>query len=160
MLYEVKVRVTEKPWLGEQRTKEHVRKFRRDKKDRIAIDHTQWQWAFTSAAKALHYDIDASTIRTESGFSRPTLSLYNRKYSYKGAAREEMFESIREGTIVSFNILVMEAPPEDTEGQQQRPPTEKELRTILDYVGMFIGLSPWGSRWGYGTFEVDDIKQV
>lgn len=160
MLYEVKLRVTEKPWLGEQRSKEHVRKFRRDKKNRIAIDHKQWQWAFTSAAKALRYDIDASTIRTEAGFDPPSIALYNRKYTHRGKPKEEMFESIREGTVITLRFLIMEAPDNDREGQQQKPPTKQELQTILDYVGMFIGLSPWGSRWGFGTFDVESLEQL
>lgn len=160
MLYEVKLRVTDQPWLGEQRTRERVRRFRRDKKNRIAINKTEWQWAFASAAKALRFDIDVATIRTETGFEAPSLNLYTRKYHFKGKPHEEMFESISEGTVLTIPILVMESREDDKEGQQQRPPSHEELQDILKFVGRFIGLSPWGTRWGYGTFEIEEMIQV
>ncbi len=158
MLYCLKLRVVEKPWLGQQKTKEKIRKFRRDKKDRIAIDAIEWQWALASAAKALDCNINVETIRTESGFDAPKTCLFNRKYHHNGKPLEEMFESIREGTVLTVHILVMESG--EINGQQYKAPTKEELRWIFDYVGMFIGLSPWGSRWGFGKFEVEDIEQV
>ena len=157
MLYEVKIKVADKPWLGQQKSKDKTRKFRRDKRNRIAIDSVQWQWAFESAAKALDYAIDVETIRTESGIPAPSISLYNRKYHSRGKPMEEMFEAIREGTVLTFDILLMESGA--VGGQVYRAPSQEELHHILDYVGMFIGLSPWGSRWGYGRFELVDLSR-
>lgn len=158
MLYNLKLKIVEKPWLGQQRTTDKIRKFRRDKKGRIAIDTVQWQWALASAARALDYSVNVETIRTESGFEPPKLTLYNRKYHYKGKPHEEMFEAIREGTQLNIPILVMES--NDVEGQQYTAPSKEELLHIFEYVGMFIGLSPWGSRWGFGLYDTLDVSRV
>jgi hypothetical protein len=124
----------------------------------VAIDSIEWQWAFASAAKALECDVNVETIRTESGFDAPSICLYNRKYHHNGKPLEEMFESIREGAVITLHVLVMESG--EIHGQQYKAPSKEELHWIFDYVGMFIGLSPWGSRWGFGRFEVESIEVV
>lgn len=157
MLYELKMRLTS-PWLGQQRTNQHVRRFRREKDGRLMIDTAQWQWALQEAAEALHIeDIDIATIRTESGFDAPTLQLFNRRYSHKGKPHEEMFESIRENTILTFNILVTKPLPIVGESNGQRQPDIDELNKLFGFVGKMIGLSPWGTRFGFGKFTVEQI---
>jgi hypothetical protein len=159
MLYLLKIRVVEKPWLGQQKNGgDKIRKFRRDKKNRIAINQVQWQWAMASAAKSLEYDIDVETIRTESGFDAPTMGLYNRRWVHKGKPHEELFECIREGSVLSIPILVMESG--EIEGQQYKAPTRDELEHVFEYTGMFIGLSPWGSKWGYGLYEIVALDKI
>jgi hypothetical protein len=122
------------------------------------IDTAQWQWALQEAAEALHIeDIDIATIRTESGFDAPTLQLFNRRYSHKGKPHEEMFESIRENTILTFNILVTKPLPIVGESNGQRQPDLDELNKLFSFVGKMIGLSPWGTRFGFGKFTVEQI---
>lgn len=158
MIYRLKLKIVEKPWLGQQKTREKIRKFRRDKKGRVSIDSVEWQWALASAARALECKIDVGTIRTESGFDAPGITLFNRKYHHKGKIHEEMFEAIREGTVLTIDILVMESG--EIDGQQYNAPTQEELLWIFEYVGMFIGLSPWGSKWGFGRFEVESLERI
>lgn len=158
MLYEIKFKLAS-PWLGQQRTNKHVRRFRREKDNRLTIDTAQWQWALQEAADALHLDhVDVSTIRTEVGFDSPSLQLFNRRYSHKGKPHEEMFESIREGTILTFDILVTKPPPASTEDDVRTSPGQRELHTMFEFVGKMIGLSPWGTRFGFGRFIVDQLK--
>ena len=160
MLYELKIKLTS-PWLGQQRTHQHVRRFRREKNNRLIIDTSQWQWAIQEAAEALHLDcIDVSTIHTESGFDAPSLQLFNRRYTHKGKPHEEMFESIRENTTLTFNVLVTKPHPVSTESVGLRPPDQEELMALFAFVGKMIGLSPWGTRFGFGRFTVEQIKET
>jgi len=157
MLYEIKIKLTS-PWLGQQRTRGQVRRFRRDNGNRLLIDTAQWQWAFQEAADALHLDkVDVSTIHTESGFDAPSLQLYNRRYTYNGKAHTEMFESIREGAVITFDLLVTTPPPGPSDSSSVSPPDNVELKSILAFVGKMLGLSPWGTRFGFGKFTVEQV---
>ena len=157
MLYELKLRLTS-PWLGQQRTNQHVRRFRRDRNNRLAIDTAQWQWAFQEAADALHMKhVDISTICTESGFDVPSLQLFNRRYSHKGKSHEEMFESIRENNVLAFDILVTKPLPAGGGDVSMTSPDKDELTQIFAFIGKMIGLSPWGTRFGFGRFTVEQV---
>jgi hypothetical protein len=55
-------------------------------------------------------------------------------------------EAIFPGTKVSFDATVDDAI------------TEAALRTLLERVGHYIGISPWGHNLGFGRFEVVDVE--
>lgn len=157
MLYEVKIKLTS-AWLGQQRTKEQIRRFRKLKpSNNIAIDNAQWQWAFQEAADALHLNhVDVSTIYTDQGFEAPTLQLYNRRYTHNGKPHQELFESIRENTVITLEMLVT-TPTQQNKLTQS--PSKSELDQILCFVGRMLGLSPWGSRFGFGRFKIESIEE-
>lgn len=155
VLYEVKIRLTSS-WLGSQNTKDRVRRFRRDKNGRMVVDLAQWHWAFKQAAEALHMeDVDTTTIYPQDNIVFPTLVLYRRNYTHNNKQQSEMFEAIRENTVLTFNVLVTGAHGTGS-GHQ---PDEARLQDILRFTGMFTGLSPWGGSYGYGRFDVEAVTR-
>jgi hypothetical protein len=161
MLYEVKIRLL-MPWLGSQKTQEQVRRFRKisrgDKEGEIELDRELWDWAYRQAIESLRFThVDSTTIRAAMSIRCPTLVLYKRKYkSPNGKTQEEMFECITKGTILTFPLVVTS--PQD-KLMDKEAPTKKELETLFEFIGEFIGLSPWGSKFGYGTFTLENIEE-
>lgn len=156
MLYQVKLRTTS-PWLGQQKSPKGVRHFRRTPDNNILIDLPQWAWALREAADALHMDdVDIDTINFEAGMRPPTLVLYTRNYKFKGRPKQEMFEAIRDGVPISLDMLVTTSPPDKTHFSL-RTPSSQELQEIIGFTGKMIGLSPFGSRFGYGRFELLEL---
>ena len=154
-LYNVKIKLTSS-WLGNQRTRENVRRFRRDRDGKLAVDMAQWNWTFQQAAEALHMsDIDTDTIRPQMNIDPPSLVLYRRNYTHKNKQQHEMFEAIRENCVLTIKVLVTA-----TDKQDKFAPDLARLRDIFKFTGMFLGLSPWGGQYGYGRFDVEDITPL
>lgn len=154
-LYNLRIKLTAS-WLGNQRTRENVRRFRRDRDGKIAVDLPQWNWIFKQAADALHMgDIDTDTIRPETNINPPTLVLYRRNYTHKNKQQFEMFEAMRENCVLNIKVLVTA-----TDKQDKFPPDLARLRDIFSFTGTFLGLSPWGGQYGYGRFDVEEIAPV
>ncbi len=154
-LYSLKIKLTS-PWLGHQRTRENVRRFRRDRDGKLAVDMSQWSWTFKQAVEALHMDdIDSDTIRPQMNIDPPTLVLYRRNYKHNNKQQMEMFEALRENSTLTIQILVT-----GTEKDNKYSPDEARLRDIFRFTGMFLGLSPWGGQYGYGRFEVESLEKI
>lgn len=154
-LYDLKIKLTSS-WLGNQRTRENVRRFRRDRDSKLAVDMSQWSWTFKQAAEALHMaEIDTDTIRPQMNIDPPTLVLYRRNYTSKNKQQYEMFEAMRENTVLSIKILVTAA-----DKKNMQSPDAARLRDIFNFIGMFLGLSPWGGQYGYGRFEVQSLTAI
>jgi hypothetical protein len=154
-LYNLKIKLTS-VWLGNQRTRENVRRFRRDRDGKIAVDLAQWNWTFQQAADALHMDdIDTDTIRPQVNIDPPALVLYRRNYTHKNKQQCEMFEALRENCILNIQVLVTA-----TDKQNKFPPDLARLNGIFRFTGVFLGLSPWGGQYGYGRFDVDDLTPL
>lgn len=159
-LYELKLRLAS-PWLGNQRTREAVRRFRRDDLGKIAIDLPQWNWTFKQAALALHMDnIDTDTIRPQANIDPPKFVLYRRNYTHNNKQCNEMFEAMRENSVVTFNMLVTNVAHGSSAPAGKSPPNAEQLTAILKFTGEFLGLSPWGGNYGYGRFNVESLKAV
>lgn len=159
-LYELKLKLTSS-WLGSQRTRENVRRFRRDKDGKIAVDLAQWSWTFSQAAQALHLDnIETDTIRPQANIDPPSLVLYRRNYSHGGKQQSEMFEAMRENTVITFNVLVTNVPITNRDKENKVSPDEDSLKKILEFTGSFLGLSPWGGNYGYGRFELEKLTKL
>jgi len=158
MLYEVKIRLT-MPWLGAQKTTEQIRRFKlsKDKKE-LDLDRELWDWAYRQAIASLHFDdIDSTTIRSSMSIKSPTVALHTRKYKNKaGKQQQELFECIVKNTVITIPVMVA-TNPEDM--NDKRSPTKKELETMFEFIGEFVGLSPWGSKFGYGTFKLISITE-
>ena len=159
MLYEAKIRLN-KAFLGSQCTRDKIRRFHKTKSGEIIIDTDRWSWALREAAISLRLDktVDLDCIRFEEGFRSPTLSLYVRKWHERGKQREEMFESIRENTILTFDILITSVYTEQGLNAKQ-PPDAEQFTALMNFVGKMIGLSPWGSKFGFGRFQVESLKE-
>lgn len=157
-LYALKIKLTS-PWLGNQSTRERVRRFRKDASGLIVVDLSQWSWTFKQAIEALHIShVDPDTIRPQTNIDPPTLVLYNRNFNDGKKNKSEMFEAMRENLVLNVNILVTTPPLSAKDGKT--PPTIEELLQIFKFSGSFLGLSPWGNSYGYGRFEVEQIKKL
>jgi hypothetical protein len=154
-LYNLKIKLTS-VWLGNQRTRENVRRFRRDRDGKIAVDLAQWNWTFQQAADALHMDdIDTDTIRPQVNIDPPSLVLYRRNYTHKNKQQCEMFEALRENCVLNIQVLVT-----TSDKQDKFPPDLARLSNIFRFTGMLLGLSPWGGQYGYGRFDVEDLTPL
>jgi hypothetical protein len=162
MLFEVKIRLT-RHMLGQQRTTDGVRRFTRVRSDdnRISLDLQHWSWAFREAASSLHLPVNISTLYPAAGIAVPTLVMYTRRWSTKTAdgrerPQSEMFEAIREGTVLTFQI-VSSAGPEKQDGPAADP---EQIKALLNFIGEYIGISQWGNKYGYGRFRVESLRAL
>jgi hypothetical protein len=163
MLYELKIKLTT-PFLGNQKTREQVRRFQRNKKTHdLVLDIFQWAWALKEACVAVKLDnlVDTTAIRLPEEIKAPKLELYVRKWKNdKGFQQEEMFESIKSGAVLTMEILItQESYRPENKNNNLRGPTMEEFEKILKLAGELIGLSPWGSHFGYGRFKVHSLLQ-
>ena len=159
-LYEIKIRLTA-PWLGHQKTRSNVRRFHRGKDGGLAVDLSQWNWTFKQASQALHMDgVDTDTIRPEVNITLPSLVLYRRSYTHNNKKMEEMFEAMRENTVITFNVLVTDGTQVKNVKDIVKPIGKEELEKILAFTGKFLGLSPWGGNYGYGRFDIVSVTQL
>ena len=165
MLIQTKIKVRTS-WLGAERTAQQIRRFERDTQSTlIRLDLAQWNWALSQAVDALGMDfIDISSIRFPTTIDSPKLELMVRRWSKTGKGQlEEKFESIRSGTHLTFDVLIVTSkePAASTGGKEDgRPPTIEEFEQIMQFIGKHIGLSPWGNRMGYGRFDVLEITNA
>lgn len=155
-------------FLADRRTAEGIRRFRRPKSldGQIETDMTRINWALAEAVSALNMtEVSPDLIRFAHSYKLPTVELYNHRWrttnkrTGQKQLKTEMFESFRPGAEITFPVLVASkhAPGEACDG---RPPTIEELYQILDLVGKTLGLSPWGSKFGFGRFKVKSVKPV
>lgn len=149
------------PWLGDQRGNDRVRRFGRSNKDKnyLSLNISRWHWACSSAAKALNLPVEMNPcdVHFPDKFKAPSVILYRRKWkaSENDRVKEELFESINSGNVLHFDFFV----PDQSDKDKKRAPTLKELQDMLKFVGEYVGLSPWGSRFGYGRFIVEGLAE-
>ena len=159
MLLRVKIKL-KSPFLGNCRTTDKIRRFDRSKafKHDIQVDMVRWNWAIEEAIEALGMDLDPSAVRVTPNYKAPKLELYVRRWrdGKTGKQKEEMFESIKSGAVLTIDVLVINnKEPEGSNADDVfKKPTKEDLKDILSLVGRMLGLSPWGSKFGYGRFEV------
>ena len=163
MLIKMRLRLRT-PLLGNQQTPENVRRFVRDdafRPPRLKVDLAQWYWAVGQAMEALGYSgLDQFAVRFEDSMQAPKLQLYVRRWSdtKRGDREQEMFESIGKGTILTFHPLLLSTQEPSQAESRRIPPTPEELRKVMSCVGDMLGLSPWGSKFGYGRFTVESLE--
>jgi hypothetical protein len=149
--------------LGGTLTHEKIRRFnRRRNSTDLAPDPVQWRWALKQAAETLRLDVATTAIAVPPGIQAPTLVLYRRHYyrDGKGGKRErafEDFESINTGAVLTIYLQVASSLP----GKPNvKTPTKADVENIFIFIGHFIGLSPWGSNYDYGRFNVLELKAL
>jgi hypothetical protein len=135
-----------------------VRRFIRQKED-LLLDLAHWTWALEEAAQGLHMDVEYGAVLFPTVLRMPSLHRYVRNYYEKNkrtgnsVKKEEWFEMIREGTILTIPVTLAHAKP----GQAKPTPTPEQFKTMMAEVGETIGLSPFGNRMGFGRFEVVSV---
>jgi hypothetical protein len=127
----------------------------------MEIPIPQWQWALSEATDALcRNDLLVDNVRFTS-MKMPTVVLFNRRWKDNGKNREELFEAFREGTVLTVPFYVPSAPDVDLPAvdKNKRPPDNPEMNLLFSFIGEVLGLSPWGSKFGYGRFNVLEIVE-
>lgn len=134
----------------------------------------QWRWAIKEALEAKGFSEQViDFIRLPSQIKCPTIHLYQRNWKdtkNPGVQQHEMFEAFNVGAEITIPILIIsnleegsEAPIKNAfeEAFKPKPPTENDIIECFELIGSNIGLSPWGSKFGYGRFIVlkDNEKQ-
>jgi hypothetical protein len=151
--------------LGAKRTQNNTRVFERDTSyspSKLKIDLPQWYWAIKEAQDSLGMQgVDPFGVRLEAAFDAPKLEMYVRRWADKRQAdNREMFESVRKGAILTFPmILLTKTEPGAGAAEGKRPPSMSELYDTFECVGMMLGLSPWGSKFGYGRFSIHSLEK-
>lgn len=117
-------------------------RFQRDELNRIVFQQAWFHSAFQKAIELSKIKgVKPSDIQVELTFEAPT-KIFARRY---GEGKYRIHEAIMPGTKVKFNAIVADHI------------TEKILFTILDKMGKFVGLSPYGYKLGYGKFNVSEV---
>lgn len=156
---ELKCRLTS-PFLGQRRQGNGVRAFdteERDGKTYFLPDVPQWRWALGQAMGS-HGLIPASNVdfvRLPTRILSPAIRLYTRVWDSKNPSKRETFQAYQAGTVITFSVFLLdELEQKGSNGLvlPQRPLTEEEVRECFATIGEHIGLSPWGSKFGYGRF--------
>jgi len=168
MLYNARIKLTS-PMLGDQHTRDKTRRFDRPAalKGDIRLDIPRWHWAIKEAVTSLGMTtVDPRKILMEHRMKTPKVDLFVRKWTQENKRTgdktqcREMFESIREGAEITLQVLVVEKLEPNEEDTALRAPTSDELTKIFSVIGELVGISPWGSNFGYGRFTVMSVKET
>lgn len=117
--------------------------FQRDSEDKLVFQQSWWFSAFRQAINMERlYTVKPSDISMDLIVDAPT-EMFRRRYG-RGHIREH--EAIMPGTVVSFRAVVHDRI------------TASVLQRILERMGSFVGLSPYGYKLGYGHFRVVDVS--
>ena len=164
MLYDVSIQLT-RPMLGDQATQERIFRFTRGRVSpgeegvfvfELASDF--WAWLVREAVDALHLEgvLDVSAIRVPMAMEAPRVTTYRHHYRNKfGTQKVDSFECVSENVKLSFELLLTRPIDEDS---GLRAPTAEELKTILEFIGKYLGISPWGSKFNFGRFDLLELK--
>lgn len=119
-------------------------KFQRTSDGALIFQQSWWHSAFAHATDGVDdlRHIKPGDISMDLQVNAPT-EMYKRRYSAK---RFRVHEAIMPGTKVTFSAIVDDRV------------SESNMHLLLDRVGRFIGLSPFGHRLGYGKFKVLDVS--
>lgn len=170
MLIDIKLRVTSK-FLGSKNTHQGIFRFRRtdgntgEKDALLLIEQDVWRWAMLGAVDSLGLDVDVDTIHLPPGIRLGKVYLFERRYKtrpkpphYHGKEKTAKHEVIREGMILGFKLAISSNRPDDKETAP--PPTIGDLEKIFNYIGEYVGLSPFGNQFGFGRFHVHSVHRV
>lgn len=153
------------PFLGDIRTNKETRKLnikRVLEEDYWLPKIAQWRWAFSSAIESmgLAQTVNIDFIRFPARIKSPKIRIYSRAYERNNPDATDMFECFSAGTVITFTIFVLGSlEVEAMVSENKRPPTREEIIQAFEIVGESIGLSPWGSKFDYGRFEILTSEQ-
>ena len=118
-------------------------RFQRDGQNRIVFQQSWFHSAFCQGIELARLrGVKAADIHMDLTFEAPTED-YNRRY---GPEKFREHEAIMPGTKVTFNAVVADNI------------TEQVLRQILERIGKYVGISPYGYKLGFGKFNVTEVK--
>lgn len=150
MLYAIELNLTT-AMLGDTRDQgTGVRRFARDANNAIRLGPDVWKNALTMAQADIcsHYNLEgvlpANWIRT------PSTQLYKRRYNQ---TKTDYFEIVQKGAHLKTEFLVR--------GHNfPQSPGQDGLTKLLNHIGEWIGISPWGVKYNYGRFTVVHVTPI
>lgn len=143
MITIVKIRLTS-PILGENRKDPRgIRTFKKRSGGDIAIDRRHWSEQFDIAKGILGLKVNNGNLILPDKYLSPSIHLYRRRFS---GTQTELFESIRTGTVITFEMATRE--------DQPGCPSLDHVEKMLVVIGEHLGLSQWGSKFNFGRFSV------
>lgn len=160
----LRCRIT-RPFLGHRRQQNGTRIFDTYKEGDATYfypDVPQWRWALKEAMDSLGLlaEVDVDYVRLPTKILAPTIRLYTRVWDSKNQDKREMFQSFQAGAVLTIPLFILnELEPSgfsNTMPIEQRAPTAEEVTECFRVIGKEVGLSPWGSKFGYGRFTVED----
>lgn len=114
-------------------------RFQRDSDNHIVWNAAWWYSALSAAIpNSGTTGIKPGCLNFHAVVEAPT-AVYRRKYGWD---KYRSHEAIMSGTKVTFKFVA---------GDHV---TETALKQIMDYLGSYVGLSPYGFNLGYGRFKV------
>jgi hypothetical protein len=118
-------------------------RFERDSRGRLRWQHTWWYSAFQKTLGISRIkNVKPSDIKVALLVNAQT-EVYKRKFSEDGYRKHE---AIFPGTVVEFEAIVADSV------------TESALRELLERMGNYVGISPYGHNLGFGKFAVLKIE--
>ena len=147
MIVIARIRLT-KAMLGDMSPGRDGRRLFRKEGKQVLVNDAQWREQFRTAAKEIPLAVDAGAIHPPRTMLPASYHLYVRNYSQ---VKTDHFESFRKGTVLTINFRIQESP---------RAPSLAQFQDLLSFVGTWLGLSPWGSKFGYGRFEVLELNRA
>lgn len=114
--------------------------FQRDSQDHIIMQQPWWHAAFTRAIDLarLRDKVIATDIQVDPAVTADT-ERYQRRFEQDGYRTHE---AIMPGTKVTFDAMVEDHITKDI------------LEALLNRMGKYVGLSPYGHKLGFGKFNV------
>lgn len=91
-------------------------------------------------------------VRMEHTCQPPTITLYDRRFRQNNILKQEMFEAFRKGSVISFRCMLRD----DLEGC----PRIEQIRELFSVAGEYVGMSPFGSKFGMGRFNVESLMSA
>lgn len=159
MRFVFSVRLTS-PILGQIQTPE-IMKFWRDRTtDMIELDQAMWVWLWTTALEEVAAkDVYRGAVRMDRFLSPIQTVVYARRFRKGQVQKQCEHEAIRKGAIVTFGAsIVTPDPSEPPTTQTLRRPEPEELAKALERIGNTLGISPFGSQFGYGRFNISTME--
>jgi hypothetical protein len=158
MLYESRIKI-ESAFLG-SKNQSGIMVFARDKDGGLIIPADQWEWAVLEACTSLRLSsIEPKCFHPPLPIYVPTTTLYSRNYTRAGQKEECRHESIRKGAELTVDMIVSSSsPPRASMEKNREAPGQSDIEQILKFIGLFLGLSPFGSEKGYGRFKLMSVE--
>jgi hypothetical protein len=158
MIYTVKLKL-KSPVLGIVRS--HTNKYRtlmRTGSNRVVIPQPHWHWGVHEALTTLSLKetVSQDCFRDLIPYEAPSTHAYTRTVG----KREDMYEAVRTGVVVTTQLVITELPSEEKDkpiGTRKRPPDLKDIQSVLRFTGAFVGITQWGYKFGYGRFSLESL---
>jgi len=142
MLVITRIRLT-KPWLGDsQPGRDGIRLFKKEGR-LVKVNEQMWHEQFRSASLEIPLAVNTAAIVPPPTILPASYHIYTRNYSQ---VKTDQFESFRKGTILTIEFRIKD--------QIASAPTIAQFSDLLSFVGTWLGLSPWGNKFGFGRFEL------